>query len=61
MMAPISHLMPAASSESMKHLHRTEISLMAGGLIEMLVDFDKYINDLAERQNINLYSKTNYK
>lgn len=21
-----------------------------------LVDFDKYINDLAERQNINLYS-----
>lgn len=24
-----------------------------------LIDFDKYINDLAERQNINLYSEAN--
>lgn len=26
-----------------------------------LVDFDKYINDLSERQNINLYSQSNLK
>lgn len=26
-----------------------------------LVDFDKYINDLAERQNINLYCESNIK
>lgn len=26
-----------------------------------LVDYDKYINDLAERQNINLYCESNIK